>query len=296
MKKLGLALGGGAVRGLAHIGVLKVLEKYKVPVSCIAGTSFGALAGGLFASGVSAFDMEEKALAMRGRAFWSFFRPSFFHSSFINSDRILDYLSQYWKDADIGKLPIAFRAVATDLHSGAKSVMKSGDLFGAIRASSAIPVIFSPVTLADKVLVDGGFSDPVPIDEARAMGAEIILAVNVVPPPALEKNVKSGLEIGDVRNHDHAEPKNHNHGERKPGKGSRWFLPNLFDVSMQIRNLIEYNLIELDMKLEKPDFLLEPNRDLSVGWFEFSKAGVIISHGEKAMTDILPDLVKRLKD
>jgi NTE family protein len=297
MKKLGLALGGGAVRGLAHVGVLKVLEKYRVPVSCVAGTSFGALAGGLFASGVSAFDMEEKAKQMRGRAFWKFFRPSLFHSSLIESERIQDYLSLHWKDSLIEKLPVPFRAVATDLKSGAKVVIRKGGLFTAIRASSAIPLVFSPVSIDGKVLVDGGFSDPVPIDVVAEMGADVILAVNVVPPPAMEKNVKDQdtgvLKGGDHDRHGRTSLANADHRKRRAG--SPWFLPNLLDVSMQIRNIVEYNLTVLDLKVNKPDFYLEPNHDYSVGWFEFSKASVIVEHGEKAMLGLLPELLRKLK-
>lgn len=304
-RKIGIALGGGAVRGLAHIGILKVLEKNQIPVSFIAGTSIGAIIGGLYAAGVSSFELEKIALNLgKGRA-WELFLPSLSHSGFISGGHITKYLKTLISDSDITTLNIPFSAVATDFFTGIKYVFEKGSLLDAIKASSSVPVVFTPAVIGDRILIDGGLSVPLPTSVVRDMGAEIVLSVNVVPPPEYKKNVKKVKLQNQVFKKMFGKI---NNWKLLPNK--KWgkhfihidynrknkILPNLLNISMQTRNIIEYNLIQMDLLTNKPDLLLEPNHNMTVGWFEFNRAEEIIKNGEKAAQSVVEVLRKYLQE
>ncbi len=297
-KKVGIALGGGAARGLAHIGVLKVLEKHKIPLKYIAGTSMGAIIGGFFAAGVSADELEGFALALKGKKVLKFFTPSWSYSGFINGKNIVTYLNTLMPDRDIQSLPIQFSAVATDFFTGKKFVIEKGSLWNAFRASSSIPVIFSPTVCGSKILLDGGLSAPLPTAVVKDMGADIVISVNVVPPPEYKKNIKRKKSLMD-----NIAAKMNNWSLlplKKSGgylvnidfSGKKRILPSVINISMQTRNIIEYNLIIMDVKTNKPDFLLQPNKDVTVGWFEFDRAKEIIENGEKSAMKIVDRLIE----
>lgn len=208
-----LALSGGGARGYAHIGVLKKLEALHVPIDCIAGTSMGAVIGGLYASGMSAAAIE-KALAGMDLTDVAFDRearvdqpqavrrdnfdypvslPLGFSSDGIRSasgliqgNRLLALLQQHTSrlpgDVSFDDLPVPFRAVATDIETGDKIVLREGSLPQAIRASMAVPGLFAPVVLEGRTLVDGGIADNLPVDVAKQMGADIVIAVDIGTP------------------------------------------------------------------------------------------------------------------
>lgn len=171
---IGLALGGGFARGLAHIGVLKVLEQEKIPVNCIAGTSVGALIGAVYASGVCPKEMEEIAGRIRFRHFarWTVSRLGF-----ASNDRMSAMLQRFLKVKTFEELRIPLAVVATDFVSGEPVVFRSGELIGPVRASCAYPGMFLPVTLNGRTLVDGMLAYSVPTTPLREMGAERVLAV-----------------------------------------------------------------------------------------------------------------------
>jgi NTE family protein len=211
--RIGLVLGGGGARGFAHVSVLKELERLHVPVDCIAGTSAGAMIGGLYASGMSAADIEtfvntvdwgkalNDSLARPERPFRSKrddelgmlgAKPGLSKSGVKlapgvlageNIQLVLERVTQpVARVQDFDHLPIPFRAVATDVNTGDKVVIDHGDLADAMRASMSIPALFRPVKIDGRVLVDGGLSSQLPVDEARAMGADIVIAVDVGTP------------------------------------------------------------------------------------------------------------------
>jgi len=299
-KKIGIALGGGAVRGLAHIGVLKVFEKYKIPITYIAGTSMGAIIGGLFAAGLSAQEIEDIALKLNGKKALKIFSPSWSHSGFIDGKNITKYLSSLLPDRNISGMPIQFRAVATDFFTGEKFIIEKGSLWDAVRASSSIPVIFTPAVSAHKILLDGGLSDPLPTSVVKKMGADIVVSVNVVPEPEYKKNVRSKKSL--VKNLAARISNWKLLPLKKAGKHivnieyshKKRILPSLMNISMQTRNIIEYNLILMDGITNKPDFLIEPNKNVTIGWFEFDKAAEIIKNGEKAAMEIIEPLMKKI--
>jgi len=299
-KKVGIALGGGAVRGLAHIGVLKVLERYKIPLRYIAGTSMGSIIGGFFAAGVPADEMEDFALKLSGKKALKFFTPSWSHSGFINGKNIVKYLNTLMPDRDISSLQVQFRAVATDFFTGEKYIIEKGGLWSAVRASSSIPVIFTPAVSGHRILLDGGLSDPLPTSVVKNMGADIVISVNVVPPPEYKKNIKSKKSVvnnlaAKISNWKLVPiMKSGRHFVNIEFSHKKRILPSLMNISMQTRNIVEYNLILMDIITNKPDFLIEPNRDVTVGWFEFDRAKEIIRNGEKAAMNIIGLLIEKI--
>ena len=176
--RVGLALSGGAARGAAHVGVLKVLLEAGIPVDCVAGTSAGALVGGAFAAGMNVPDLEELGREMRWR---NFGRMTLSRLGVQSNARMEEYIRARFPLTRFEELPIPFAAVATDLHSGQAVVMRDeGDLAFAIRASCAVPGWYVPVTDAQgRQLVDGGLVANLPAAATRSLGPDIVIAVDV---------------------------------------------------------------------------------------------------------------------
>lgn len=182
--KIGLALGGGAARGFAHIGVIKMLEAHGIKPDLVVGTSAGSLVGALYAAGNSGFALHKLALEMDEAAIsdWS---VSFFAKSagMLKGEAIQGYVNTSVKRRPIEKLPIPFGAVATDLNSGMPVLFRRGNLGQAVRASSAVPGLFQAVKIGERSYVDGGLASPVPARFAREMGADFVIAVDISSRP-----------------------------------------------------------------------------------------------------------------
>jgi predicted acylesterase/phospholipase RssA len=224
--RVGLVLSGGGARGLAHVGVLKVLDEQRIRVDAIAGTSMGAIVGGLYASGLSAQEVEREVRAIDwARVFEP--RPERQHLSqrrkeedfefsallefgmrdgelrapvaTVTTRRLESLLRRYSLPVrtidEFDKLPIPFRAVATDLDTGAAVVLDRGDLSAALRSSMSKPGVFSPIELDGRVLGDGGLVNNVPIDVARAMGVDVVIVVNVGTTLAARETSNSALGV-----------------------------------------------------------------------------------------------------
>jgi NTE family protein len=176
LPRIGLALGGGFARGLAHIGVLKVLEQEHVPISYVAGTSVGALIGAIYCSGVSAAELEDVARSVRFRDFagWTLSRLGL-----ATTERMMHFLNRVLKVETFEELRIPFGATATDLRTGEPIFFRSGALADAVRASCAYPGMFLPVEINGRLLVDGMLAHPVPAQPLRDMGATTVLAVHL---------------------------------------------------------------------------------------------------------------------
>ncbi len=173
---IGLGLGGGFARGIAHIGVLKVLEAENIPISFVAGTSVGALIGAAYCSGVSPSELEELATRVRFRdlARWTVSRYGF-----ATNLRMLSFLNRILKVKTFEELRIPLAVTATDLASGEGVLFRSGPLADPVRASCAYPGVFLPVTVNGRVLVDGMLAHSLPSQPVRDMGAERVIAVNL---------------------------------------------------------------------------------------------------------------------
>jgi len=176
--RIGLALSGGAARGIAQVGVLRALAEHNIPIDCIAGTSAGALVGGTLASGMSLSEIESIGRSMRWRDIG---RMTMSRMGVQSNERLEQYLRERLPVTRFEDLPIPFAAVATDLQSGKGVILKGeGDVPFAIRASCAIPGWYIPVTDENgRQLVDGGLVANIPSDVARSMGADIVIAVDV---------------------------------------------------------------------------------------------------------------------
>jgi len=262
--KIGLALGCGSARGLAHIGVLKVLEKYQIPVDIVAGSSMGAFVGGAYASGVCASEMEKIALNADWKLTAMMFLPTISHAGFVNGKRIKEFLKEVVGNRNIENLDRKFACVATNILTGEEVVIDRGPLIEAIRASISIPTIFTPVYYENRFLTDGGVVNPVPVDLARRMGADIVIAVNVIPlnasPQAKEKMKKEGKE--------------------------KYFSPNFINITLNTVNTFEREIIKLRLEKDKPDFLIEPDTSSS-SLKGFYKGEEAIRAGESAAEDII---------
>ncbi len=224
--RIGLALSGGGARGLAHVGVLKVLEELRVPVHCVTGTSMGAIVGGTYASGATAAEMEKSVIA----ADWNdVFRDKPPRAEVASRRKIDDYKTLFApefgvKDGglalpkgviagvsieaffrqltdravgveDFGQLPIPFRAVAADIETGEAVVLNHGSVAQAMRASMAVPGALAPVEIDGRLLVDGGIANNLPIDEARKLCADVVIAVNISTPPLKREEITSALTV-----------------------------------------------------------------------------------------------------
>ncbi|UCG92822.1 MAG: patatin-like phospholipase family protein [candidate division WOR-3 bacterium] len=177
---LGLVLGGGAAKGYAHIGALKVLEEKSIKPDIIVGASMGALVGGFYAAGFDAEKLEEIATKVDKKTKRRLFMPRLSKRGFIDGRNVVKHLSLYLGRQQIEDLPITYAAVATDIENEAEIVIDQGDLVQAIRASISIPVVFMPQRCAGRLLIDGGFVNPLPISVAQKLGAKKIIAVNVL--------------------------------------------------------------------------------------------------------------------
>ncbi len=224
--RIGLALSGGGARGIAHIGVLEVLEEMRIPISCVTGTSMGAIVGATFAAGRPPKEMETIVLA----ADWDeVFRDKPPRSEIAVRRKLDDYktlfapeygvkdgglslpkgviagvsIESFFRNlstpafgiTDFNKLPIPFRAMATDIETGQSVVLDRGSLAQAMRASMSVPGAIAPIEIDGKLLVDGGIANNLPIDEARKLCADVVIAVNISTPPLKRSEITSALSV-----------------------------------------------------------------------------------------------------
>lgn len=179
---IGLVLGGGAARGFAHIGVIQALEQAGIRPDLVVGTSAGSVVAALFASGKNGNDLQKVAESMEEASF-SDWRLPVFKPGVLKGEALARFISGQVGGRQIQELPIALGVVATDLDSGRGILFQRGDVATAVRASSAIPALFQPVLIAGREYVDGGLVAPVPVQFARQMGAQVVIAVDISGAP-----------------------------------------------------------------------------------------------------------------
>lgn len=179
---IGLALGGGAARGFAHIGVIQALEEAGIRPDLVVGTSAGSVVAALYASGKSGKELQKVAESMEEASF-SDWRLPFFKPGVLKGEALARFISGQVGGRQIQDLPMSLGVVATDLDSGRGVLFQRGDIASAVRASSAIPALFQPVLIAGREYVDGGLVAPVPVQFARQMGAQVVIAVDISGAP-----------------------------------------------------------------------------------------------------------------
>ena len=178
--KIGLALGGGAARGFAHIGVIKMLESHGIVPDYVVGTSAGAVVGSLYAGGYDAFAMQKIAVQLDEKIFADWTLGG---RGLLKGEALQDFINQHLNKRPLEKLNKPFATVATDLNSGERVVFRTGDTGMAVRASAAVPGVFQPTQFRGRSFVDGGLTSPVPVQAAREMGADIVIAVDISDRP-----------------------------------------------------------------------------------------------------------------
>ncbi len=266
-KKVGLALGGGAARGLAHIGVLQVLQEKGIPIDMVAGTSIGAIVGALYAGGIDAGRIKRMFLDISRKRLNPFIDPSLPRSGFIKGNKLKDFLkSNMGGDMKFADLEIPFACVATDIDTGEEVVFHKGPVLEAVRASISLPAIFTVVRCKNRYLSDGGLVNPVPVSVLRQMGADFVIAVNVIP------------EVSERT--------------RRLGKGQKDnpAEPNIIHVIVQALQIGTYSLVRAS--LEKADVVIEPEV-AHIGAGDLHHAGECIEQGDIAARAAVPE-IKRL--
>lgn len=308
-KRVGLALGAGAARGVAHIGVLDAIAELDIPIDYLAGTSAGALVGGVYASG-RLEDLRQTLLQMEWReVLYYFLDLSFSKGGLIDGKRAAEFIGEHVRDGNVDDLPIPFRAVATDILTGAEVVLDEGKLIEVIRASIAVPGIFSPVIRGTAALVDGGLVNPVPVTVARDMGSEFIIAVDVntgrfepkaedqqLPGRPVKRPEKADEEWTD-RLLNAINRKWEELDQKVKAQMNRWARsdsgPNIIDVIGNAIRIMESQIAEATIQVTKPDIVIRP----SVGhihFMEFNRAEEAIEAGYRAAREALADARDRI--
>ncbi|MFA5309471.1 MAG: patatin-like phospholipase family protein [Dehalococcoidales bacterium] len=267
-KKVGLALSGGAARGMAHVGVLDVLHEAGIPIDMIAGTSAGAVMGAVYASGMDMQKMIEKALDAKWKKFTPLVDPSFPKTGLLKGAKIKSLLASFMGgELDFKDLKIPFTCVATDIDTGEEVLMDRGPLLDALRATISVPGIFAIVERGGRYLVDGGLTTPVPVHVVKNMGADFIIAVNVNADVS-DRMGKSGIKR--VKKHKE---------------------PNILSILMQSFYITTYSLARRTM--EEADVIIEPDMP-HIGTSDFSKAEEMIEKGRQAARAALPEIRRKL--
>ena len=253
--KVALVLSGGASRGFAHIGVIKVLEAGGIPIDIVVGTSAGSLTGALYAFYGDAAKLERAAWGLTEQDVFDFSIPNIL-VGVVKGESIVRFINSRITTKNIENLKIRFAAVATDLNTGKKVVFKTGSVATAVRASISIPGIFKPLVIGKRILVDGGVVDNVPVDVAREMGADVVIAVDV---------------SSDTTNYE---------------------VENIIDVILQTLNIMGNEISKYQLK--EADVVIRP-RVSGVGLIDFDKKTYLISEGEKAARAALPAIREAIK-
>lgn len=202
--RVGLALGVGGARGLAHIGVLKVLEREGISIDFLAGTSAGGVIAAGYAAGLGAEYMEREALRLRQtrNLLALVLPPTLSGMGLVSGKRVLDYFARHLEKKSFGDLTIPLALIAADLETGEEVVLQSGSVAEAVRATMSLPGVLPPFEVDGRLLIDGGATNPVPADTVRAMGADVVIAVDVLPSfgdlPPLSEPVRRGRPLTQI--------------------------------------------------------------------------------------------------
>ncbi|MGS0742728.1 patatin-like phospholipase family protein [Glaciimonas sp. GG7] len=256
--KIGLALGGGAARGFAHIGVIKALEAQGIVPDIVVGTSAGSVVGALYAAGNNGFALQQMALKMDEAAFSDWSIPLFAKvSGVLKGVGLQDYVNHAVGNVPIEKLKIPFGVVATDLNSGQPILFRQGNTGLAVRASSAVPGVFQAVRIGSHQYVDGGLVAPVPVRYAKEMGADFVIAVNISAAPEAQAASSS------------------------------------IDVLLQTFAIMGQSINKNDLK--EADIVIRPNLDTMKG-NDFNARNMAILSGEQATMALMPQIKKKLQE
>ena len=296
--RVGLALGGGAAFGLAHIGVIKILEKENIPIDAIAGSSMGALVGALWVSGLNAAEIEKTFMEYNNnrKKTYGLLIDFYLHKmSIAKGNKIRRFLERHIGRKTFKDVRFPFRVVACNITKRKEVIFSSGRLTDAVMASIAIPGVFAPTKMDGDLIIDGGIIEPVPIGTLVRQGIKKIIAVNVLPSP--ENTIRS-YEFNQRRQAE----------ERKIAQAaSSWarllyylrlglnkaLSPNILDIIVNSIQSMEYVIAESDC--QKADIVINPIAD-GVDWFDFFKVETLIKKGEEETSRVLSALKSVLNE
>jgi len=248
--RIALVLGGGAARGFAHVGVIRELERERIPIDLVVGTSAGSLIGAIYASNLNSFYLERTAARLKKEDIFDFgLLSAVAGKGLARGDRLERWVKLHVRTANIEHLKLPFAAVATDLNWGGEVVLDHGSVARAVRASSAIPGVFQPVPFQGRMLVDGGVVDSIPVSVARARGADLVIAVDV------------GSRVGNTH------------------------ISNLVDVALQAANIM--SALNVERSRRSADVLISP-RIGDVGMLDFTQRGRCMKAGSEAARLAMP--------
>jgi NTE family protein len=299
--RIGLALGGGSARGWAHIGVIRTLADAGIEPDIVCGTSIGALVGAAYVAG-ELDPLENWVRSLRLQTVVSFLDLSL-NGGLIKGDKLMDFFREHFVDRDIRKLDRPYGAVATDLQRGREVWLREGRVTDAVRASIALPGLFTPVQVEDRWLVDGGLVNPVPVSLCRAMGADFVIAVDL-NTDRLGRHLKPKPEKAP-RKRAETEPEtladtvmariqasmsqlgiNHGAGPR---------IPAMLDVVTSSINIMQVLITRSRLAGDPPDIMVTPLL-ADLGLMEFHRASVAIDAGRRAAEAVMQQLQARLND
>jgi len=294
---IGLALGGGAARGFAHIGVMRALEAHGIVPDVIVGTSIGAVVGGCYAAR-QLDGFEEWARGLKLRSIFSYLDISLSGSGLIGGGRLNARLTEALGDARFEDLPLRFAAIATEFNTGHEIWLTRGRLADAMRASYALPGIFPPVKIGGRWLVDGALVNPVPVSAARALGARLVIAVNlnadlfgrgtIIADHGSNEEDDNAAALEAAKPHGLRGMFSGEHSLRRQMFGSRG-RPGIPTVMVEAFNVMQDRITRARLAGDPPDVSINPRLG-KIGWFDFHRGNDAIALGaeatEKAMEGI----------
>ncbi len=295
--KIGLALGGGAARGWAHIGVLRALHDAGIVPDIVAGTSIGAVVGGCFAA--QRLDaIEDFARELTRRKVFGYLDFNFTGSGLITGQRLCSRLEVALGDTMIEQLDGAFTAVATEIGTGHEVWLSRGHLVSAMRASYALPGIFKPVNINNRWLFDGALVNPVPVSVCRALGARYVIAVNLNSDMCGRGTVLSHIDAADDLSAAEAAPAKNGLDVRNLlkrqifGRGEN--VPGISTVMIDAFNIVQDRIARSRLAGDPPDALINPKLS-GIGLFDFHRADELIDRGHLAARREVEDIARELE-
>jgi NTE family protein len=290
-KTVSLVLGSGGARGLTHIGVIRCLNELGYEIKYISGTSIGALIGGIYAAG-KLDEYEHWVKELDRTDVVRLLDLSFSRGALFKGDKIIEVLRQLVGDRNIEDLSVGYTAVATDLNTEREIWLNQGSLFDAIKASVAVPMVFEPVKIGKRLLVDGGLVNPIPIAPTLNDDSDMTIVVDLNAPA-------EGIELKEVE----SDKENNFHSEYRKklavfiedlfssDEDANEDVPGFYDLLMRSMDTMQTTIANFRMAAYKPDIIIHVPRDIC-DFFEFYKASRLIDFGYKRSKDSLNTVIQ----
>lgn len=308
-KKVGLALGSGSARGWAHIGIIRALRDMGIQPDMVAGSSIGSLVGAVSCAG-GLDKLEQVVLEMNWKGIFNMLDVGFPRSGILDGRKVAAFVRQHVPHTRIEDMPCTFCAVCTDIVSGEEVHIDSGDVIEAVRASIAVPGMFTPVKRGESILLDGGLVNPIPVSVLQEMGAEITIAVdlnyNLMQSRALRKTKQAKTEALEAP------------AENKPVSSSifmelrekisavensvlrqikQWMvrdrLPNIFEIMFSSLDVVQRQISDIKLEVYPPDILIRPELGY-LKFMDFNRGNEAINEGYDAAVREIKSYQKRI--